>query len=389
MKNETKGKRYCFFSSQYLPHLGGVERYTYNLAKELISHGNEVIIVTSEIDGQPSYEQNGDIMIFRLPSIQLLNGRFPIVKYNKKTKELLKQISDYCVDYIVVNTRFYPLSYVGARFAKKQDIPSLVIEHGTGHFTVNNFFFDFMGHIYEHIITYLVKRNNDKFYGVSLECNKWLKHFKINAEGVFYNSIDINYIESFLLNKEDDIKKKINYHNDDIIVTFTGRIIKEKGILKLISAIQNIRKKYPNVKLCIAGDGDLYGEIIAHSYDGIYVLGKLEFEKVVQLLKISKIYCLPTDYPEGLPTSILEAIACKVYVITTKAGGSKEVIIDDSYGTILDVNTSESIEKAIYSVIENDSKYKEVVQKAYLRLCEEFSWANTANNLVRAFKGEK
>ena len=42
-------KRYCIFSAQYLPHMGGVERYTYNLAKELINQGNEVVVVTSNL----------------------------------------------------------------------------------------------------------------------------------------------------------------------------------------------------------------------------------------------------------------------------------------------------------------------------------------------------
>lgn len=44
-----KSKTYCIFAAQYFPHLGGVERYTYNLAKQLIQDGNKVIIVTSNV----------------------------------------------------------------------------------------------------------------------------------------------------------------------------------------------------------------------------------------------------------------------------------------------------------------------------------------------------
>ena len=35
-------KRYCIFAAQYFPHLGGVERYTFNLSKKLIEDGNEI-----------------------------------------------------------------------------------------------------------------------------------------------------------------------------------------------------------------------------------------------------------------------------------------------------------------------------------------------------------
>ena len=47
-------KRYCIFAAQYFPHLGGVERYTYNLAKKLIEDGNEVVIVTSNVYKLPA-----------------------------------------------------------------------------------------------------------------------------------------------------------------------------------------------------------------------------------------------------------------------------------------------------------------------------------------------
>ena len=50
-------RRYCIFASQYFPHLGGVERYTYNLAKKLIEAGDEVTVVTSNVQRIASYEK--------------------------------------------------------------------------------------------------------------------------------------------------------------------------------------------------------------------------------------------------------------------------------------------------------------------------------------------
>ena len=60
-------KHYCIFSAQYLPHMGGVERYTYNLAKKLCEYGNEVTIVTSNGCDLSSYEKKDGITIF-IPS---------------------------------------------------------------------------------------------------------------------------------------------------------------------------------------------------------------------------------------------------------------------------------------------------------------------------------
>ena len=69
-------KRYCIFAAQYFPHLGGVERYTYNLSKKLIEKGNEVVIVTSNVYRLSDYEIVDGIPVYRVPCINLLEGRY-------------------------------------------------------------------------------------------------------------------------------------------------------------------------------------------------------------------------------------------------------------------------------------------------------------------------
>ena len=75
-------RRYCIFAAQYFPHLGGVERYTYNLAKKLIEAGDEVTVVTSNVQRIASYEKMEGITVYRMPCINLLDGRYPVLKFN-------------------------------------------------------------------------------------------------------------------------------------------------------------------------------------------------------------------------------------------------------------------------------------------------------------------
>jgi len=58
-------------SAHYLPHLGGVERYTYNLAKGLLKEQKQVIIITSASKNLPWKEEIEGVKIYRLPSIFL------------------------------------------------------------------------------------------------------------------------------------------------------------------------------------------------------------------------------------------------------------------------------------------------------------------------------
>ena len=77
-------EKYCIFSAQYLPSFGGVEQYTYNLTNILVERGNQVIIITSSNNGlQYKEKQENGVEIYRIPSLNLMNGRLPLAYYSK------------------------------------------------------------------------------------------------------------------------------------------------------------------------------------------------------------------------------------------------------------------------------------------------------------------
>ena len=111
-------KHYCIFSAQYLPHIGGIERYTYHLAKELLKNGDSVIVITSKTDNLPDYEIMDGIPVYRLPCWNLLNGRYPIIKPQKKFLQLHRHIKNIHFDMIIINARFYVHSLYAAILGK-------------------------------------------------------------------------------------------------------------------------------------------------------------------------------------------------------------------------------------------------------------------------------
>lgn len=137
-------KKIALFSGYFLPHTGGVERYEYNLAKELVKKDYKIVIVTSKYD--EILKQIEDLeyaKIYRLPIYKITAGRYPIIKKNKQYKKIMELLKKEKIDSIILNTRFQLTTLVGAKFAKKEKIPACVIEHGTSHFTVYNKVLDF------------------------------------------------------------------------------------------------------------------------------------------------------------------------------------------------------------------------------------------------------
>lgn len=384
MRQEKNAKKTVgIVSAHYLPHLGGVERYVHNLAESLSERGHRVVIITSCLPGMEQKEKNGKVEIFRLPCYGLMDGRMPVVRRNRQFRDMVGQLGDVAFDIMIINTRLYVLSAWGAHYCKKHSIPVLLVEHGTSHIHFSGFLASKAGELYEHMLTSFIKKRCKSFYGVSKACNKWLCHFGIKAAGVLYNAVNAEEGTA----RDAGCRDKLNITKDDIIIAFAGRLIKEKGITKLVKAFLAMEDKGGHIYLVIAGDGGLAGEIRRLHHPRIIMLGNIPHKQVIQLLWETDVYCLPTDYPEGFPTTVLEAAMCRCCIVATGNGGTKEFITDDTYGYILKENTvgeiKEKLEKAAYH------KYTatQMADKACQRVLECFTWDQTTDTLEKIWEG--
>ncbi len=372
-------KKIAIFSGYYLPHLGGVERYTYNLANKMKQMGYDIVIVSLRYDESlEEIEQLDYAKIYRLPTYKLFVERYPIVKNNKRCKEILKLVEKENVDSVILQTRFWTSSYIGSKFAAKNNIPVCLIEHGSTHFTVNNKILDFFGAIYEHKLTNAIKKNVPDFYGVSKKCVEWLKHFNIEAKGVFYNSINTEEAEAY----NNDIQKD----NEKISITYVGRLIPEKGVLKLISIFKDLQKKY-NIELNIAGQGPLLDKIKQDNKDNIniHILGMLSHDEVMNLLAKTDIFINPSSFPEGLPTTILEAGIMECAVVATPMGGTAEILENENIGLICGFEEDEIKEKLVELLNDKDKREK-LSKNIKKQVIEKFSWDATAKKVVNTIK---
>jgi glycosyltransferase involved in cell wall biosynthesis len=97
--------------------------------------------------------------------------------------------------------------------------------------------------------------------------------------------------------------------------------------------------------LIIAGYGKDYDEVVAYvkSDKDIRVTGHVDGDDKIELFKSAHIYCLPS-YSEGLPTSVLEAMAFGLPIITTAVGGLKDFFQEEKMGYFVDLKNEEELE---------------------------------------------
>ena len=304
-----------------------------------------------------------------------MNGRFPVIKPSKQKSALEAHFKSEKYDFCVIQTRFYLNSLFAAQLCEKYNVPSVVIDHSTSHL-MGDGLIGKIGNMYEHFAANYIKKRTDKFFGVSGRCADWLRHIDICDAGVMYNCPNLDAINTIAPAAKSDY----NCADEEILVVFAARLIAEKGVLKLIEAFNSISTQN-RAKLVIAGDGALYSQVKAMESESISVAGSLKFNDVIALYKAADIFCLPTDYPEGFPTTVLEAAACGTMVIAADKGGTAEIISSADYGILLTENTVEKLTKALEKAID-DSEYRQTaIRNAHAKLLESFTWEKTADKL--------
>lgn len=372
----------CFFSAQYLPTVGGVERYTYNLARQVVAAGHRALVVTSALPGLPNRETSPEgIEIHRLPALLPMNGRFPVPKPGSAFRRAAKAVWDEAPDFCVINARFYLNSLYAARQCKKRGIPAILIEHSTSHLQMGSAVLNLAGNLYEHFAAAFIHHYCPRFFGVSQTVCEWLRHFGIQAEGTLYNSVEPDALLA-LADAPNAVnwRAKLDLSPETQLVAFVGRLIPEKGIDTLIEAFT--RAAVPGSALVVAGDGPMMSELKTHCPDGVYLLGSVSYAETLQLLRQSQIYCLPT-FSEGFATTFLESAACGCPILTTPTGGSNELLPDDSYGRKLAQADPELFAEAIRAALLDSEWRRQAAQKTGERLRQQFTCDAVAQQLLR------
>lgn len=143
-------------------------------------------------------------------------------------------------------------------------------------------------------------------------------------------------------------------------VTFLlmARIIPEKGIYQFLHAAALLRKKYPAVRFKLAGPIVTSKAFISlNEVEGWHRDGIIEYlgmlDDVKPALSDCSVYVLPSYYGEGVPRSILEAMACGRAIITTDATGCRETVTDQKNGFLVPVRDTMALATAMEKFIQN------------------------------------
>lgn len=283
--------------------------------------------------------------------------------------------------YDIVHVHTPVASILGRIAAKLAGVPIII-------YTAHGFYFHegmscLKYNIILNIEKYLAKHYTDFIFTQSEEDrrtaleNNFIDKSKILTIG---NGVDV-WGEFNPINIEKDkinkLYKKFNLNKNDKIVTFIGRLVKEKGIMDLLEVFNNVNfNDEKKVKLIMVGDiaqneRDKDTKMKLGKYrDNSNVIFTGYRDDINSILYLTDVFCLPS-YREGMPRSIIEAMAMECAVVATDIRGSREEVIDGKTGFLVPVNSINILSDKIKKLI-GDEKFLKKMKIAGRRRAEMF-----------------
>jgi ADP-heptose:LPS heptosyltransferase/glycosyltransferase involved in cell wall biosynthesis len=181
---------------------------------------------------------------------------------------------------------------------------------------------------------------------------------------------------------------------DKINLCFLGRIAPHKGVEYFIKAVNDLVKKYPNIKALIAGQASPkhrdYYNLLKKKAVWYGLTDKIEFlgrQDASAVLERSHILIVPSiGIPEPFGRVIIEAQAKGTACIATDSGGPAEIIKDAETGFLVPEYDYQMISEKARELIENKSLFNRMVYRARKRVEDRFTLELMSNKVIRIYR---
>lgn len=174
-------------------------------------------------------------------------------------------------------------------------------------------------------------------------------------------------------------KRDIGFTEQDKIIGIVARLERAKDHVTLFNAFKEVLKSEKNAGLLIVGDGSLRHELETLSKN-IGIAEKVRFlgsrRDIPELLSIMDVFVL-SSIEEGLPISLLEAMASATPVIATRVGSIPDVIQDQVNGVLIMPNDPNKMSEAIKHIIRDETYATKLSIQGRATINQRFSFQDT------------
>ncbi len=308
--------RIAIFSEVYWPMVSGVGVTLLRLVRALEARGHVVRVYSASYPLPPGTEDRPEV--HRSPGVPLF--LYPDVQWAfPRQREIVADLAAFQPDVVHLATEF-ALGRAGLKAAQQLDLPIIASAHTDyqkyaqryGVAWVLSMGWVYLRWFYGHAERVLVP---SRLYQQSL-ARRGVTHTGLWTRGVDPAEFHPGF-------RSEAYRARYGVGPEDLLVTYVGRLAREKDIHRLVAAWQAVRPTRGNAQLVLVGQGPLDEEIRRHAPAGIHLGGLLEGRALGEAYASADCFVFPSS-TETFGNSLLEAMASGLPALAVRGGGVLE-----------------------------------------------------------------
>ena len=370
---------------EYPPRIvGGIARVVHDLSKRLIKDGHEVTVITYRDGNTPEYENDKGVEVYRVDNYIIHPNNFIdwIMQLNFNLIAKATEVINKEGGFDVIHAHDWLVTYAAKALKQSFNLPMVATIHATESGRNSGIHDDTQRYI------------NDSEWMLTYEATEVIvnsNYMKGHVQGLFGlpfdkisvipNGVNLNNFSG--VERDYEFRRRYAMDNEKIIL-YVGRLVYEKGVQHLISAMPKILSHYNDSKLIIAGKGGMLDELRAQVNamglsNKVYFTGYLNQKEVQKMYKCADVAVFPSTYePFGIVA--LEAMLAGVPTVVSDVGGLNEIVEHGVNGMKSYAGNPNSIADSILSLLFDPQLCMNVTKNARNKVKDEFNWQKIAQD---------
>lgn len=350
-------------SANTYPPLNGKNHHTKNIWQELAKGFDEYHILARSETNKYNYSKEGNIHLHLVPRLTKKSKVFFFTSF-----WMFWIIKKYKITHLLAQCPIVG-GFTAAVASKFFKIPLFVEIHGEEYFRFfrnNNYIVSIMRYTFN--IAKKIRSLNDEM------TNKLKKYYIVNKVVEIPNRVNLSIFNN----------PKNNFSiSEQIKFVSVGRFVWEKDYLNLIKTLHISNIPF---HLTLIGGGILKKEyekyILENKLDSnVVLIDWIQQKDMIDMIINCDIY-IQSSVSEGMPRTILEAMALQMPIISTNVGSIEGVLEHGNNSIVINPNRVDELVDAIDMLINNDNLREEIALNAYKDVVDKYEW-NKVFNLYR------
>lgn len=393
-RDATRLPRVCVVSPLYHPSLGGLGRQAQLLSERLAGEGAVAFVIARRMKGMPAAEFSPRLRVHRAWSIKPYLHNFEKVRPTNFLVSLTFSIS--CGLMLWRRRRDYDLVHFhGASLPLIFNLPLLILlrkkvvakvaaaKLGIEAGSLRGRYLG-LGSLLARLL-----RRVDAFVATTAEIAEGLGQDGVPPERIrrIANFIDTAVFFPSPAEEQAALKSRAGFGSRRTVL-FSGRFIERKGIDVLLRAWRELHGEFPDALLVLLGEGPLLPSMKSLATElklGTAVEFRGHIPAIGDLLRAADIFVLPS-YQEGMPNSLLEAMACGLPPVATRIGGVEDIVKDGENGLLAAPGDAAGLAAGLRRLLADEALTRKLAARAQQTIRDSYTLESTSPRYLALYR---